>query len=76
MSKQNIISGRYVKFDVSGTRVTEALQRALDILDGECRNGPGGTWDISRDGRKYVATPVDGPFDTLYFNTKSARWSE
>lgn len=76
MEKQNIIHGRYVKFDVSGTRVTEALQKALDILDAECRGGSGGTWDISRDGRKYVATPVDGPFDTVYFSKKKNKWED
>lgn len=76
MAKQNIIQGRYVKFDVSGTRVTEALQKALDILDEECRCGSGGTWDISREGRTYVAEPVDGPFDTVYFSKKKNKWED
>lgn len=76
MAKQNIIQGRYVKFDVSGTRVTEALQKALDILDEECRGGSGGTWDIRREGRTYVAEPVDGPFDTVYFSKKKNKWED
>jgi len=74
MAKQNIIRGQFVKFDVSGTRVTQALQAALDILDGECRWGSGGTWDISRDGRKFIAEPTDGPFDSLVFNRKKGKW--
>lgn len=72
--KKDIIRGRFVKFDVGGTRVTDSLLEALNILDGECRHGSGGTWDISREGRKYVATPADGPFDTLYFNRKKKSW--
>lgn len=74
MAKKNIIRGRFVKFDVSGVRVTDSLIAALDILDDECRNGSGGTWDIHRFGQKIVATPVDGPFDTLYFNRSKGSW--
>lgn len=72
---KHFINGEYVTFDISGVRVTDALLEALTILDNECRNGSGGTWDISREGRKIVATPVDGPFDTLYFNKKKGKWS-
>jgi hypothetical protein len=71
---KNIIRGQFVKFDVGGTRVTQALRDALVILDEECRWGSGGTWDISREGRKIVATPVDGPFDSLVFNRKKGKW--
>lgn len=74
MVKSNVIRGNFVKFDVSGVRITEALIEALNVLDGECRYGSGGTWDISREGRKYVATPTDGPYDTLYFNRKKKAW--
>ncbi len=75
MARDGIIFGQNVNFDVSGTRVTQALRDALTILDHECRFGSGGTWDIHREGRTIVATPVDGPFDTLYFNRKKGRWS-
>ena len=75
MAKQNIIRGRFVKFDVGGTRVTQALIDALDTLDVECRGGSGGTWDISRDGRKIIAEPVDGPFDSLVFSRKTGKWN-
>ena len=74
MANGNIIRGRFVKFDVTGLRVNESLTEALNILDEECRYGSGGTWDISREGRKYVATPTDGPYDTLYFNRKKKAW--
>jgi hypothetical protein len=74
MIKKDIIRGRFVKFDVGGTRVTESLRGALQILDEECRHGSGGTWDISREGRKIIATPVDGPFDSLVFNPKKGAW--
>ena len=74
MAKKNIIRGRFVKFDVTGLRVNESLTEALNILDGECRYGSGGTWDIHRFGQKIVATPVDGPFDTLYFNRSKGSW--
>ena len=75
MAKENLINGEHVNFDVTGVRVTDALLEALNILDRECRSGSGGTWDISRDGRKIVATPVDGPFDTPTFNKKKGKWS-
>ena len=75
MSSQGIIRGQFVRFDVTGLRVTQALRDALVILDQECRFGSGGTWDIHRDGRTIVATPADGPFDTLYFNRKNGKWS-
>ena len=75
MAKQNIIRGRFVKFDVSGVRVTQALIDALDTLDGECKWGSGGTWDISRDGRKIIAEPTDGPFDSLVFSRKTGKWN-
>ena len=74
MIKKDIIRGRFVKFDVTGVRVNEALTEALNILDEGCRYGSGGTWDISREGRKIVATPVDGPFDSLVFNRKKGKW--
>ena len=74
MANGNIIRGRFVKFDVSGTRVNEALIEALNILDEECRYGSGGTWDIHRSGRKIIATPVDGPFDSLAFNSRKKAW--
>jgi hypothetical protein len=74
MVNKSIIRGRFVKFDVGGARVTQALRDALVILDEECRWGSGGTWDISREGRKIVATPVDGPFDSLVFNRKKGKW--
>ena len=74
MANGNIIRGRFVKFDVTGVRVNEALTEALNILDEECRYGSGGTWDISREGRKIVATPVDGPFDSLVFNSRKKAW--
>jgi len=75
MAKENLINGEHVNFDVTGVRVTDALLEALNILDRECRSGSGGTWDISREGRKLIATPVDGPFDTLIFNKKKGKWS-
>lgn len=74
MIKKDIIRGRFVKFDVGGIRVTDALLEALNILDEECRHGSGGTWDISRDGRKIIAEPVDGPFDSLVFSRKTGKW--
>ena len=74
MANGNIIRGRFVKFDVTGVRVNEVLTEALNILDEECRGGSGGTWDIHRSGRKIVATPVDGPFDSLVFNRKKGKW--
>jgi len=75
MAKENLINGEHVNFDVTGVRVTQALRGALVILDQECRFGSGGTWDISREGRKLIATPADGPFDTLIFNKKKGKWS-
>ena len=75
MPRNGIIFGRFVRFDVNGVRVTQALRDALVVLDQECRWGAGGAWDISRDGRKIVATPVDGPFDTVYYNPKKGAWS-
>ena len=74
MAKKNIIRGRYVKFDVTGARVTKSLENALEVLDQECRYGSGGTWDIHRSGRKIIATPVDGPFDSLAFNSRKKAW--
>ena len=74
MSKKAVIGGQFVRFDVSGVRVTQSLLEALNILDGECRHGSGGLWDISREGRKVIATPADGPFDTLVFNSKKRTW--
>lgn len=74
MANGNIIRGRFVKFDVSGVRVTDSLTEALNILDEECRYGSGGTWDIHRSGRKIIATPVDGPFDSLAFNSRKKAW--
>jgi hypothetical protein len=74
MAKQNVIRGRYVKFDVTGARVTKSLQNALDVLDQECRHGSGGTWDIQLSGRTYLAIPCDGPFDEVVFNRKKNRW--
>lgn len=74
MANGNTIRGRFVKFDVSGVRVTDSLTEALNILDEECRYGSGGTWDIHRSGRKIVATPVDGPFDSLTFNPRKKAW--
>jgi hypothetical protein len=75
MAQDGIIFGQYVRFDISGTRITQALRDALVILDEECKHGPGGIWDISRNGKTLVATPVDGPFDTLYFDRKKGKWS-
>jgi len=75
MAKENLINGEHVNFDVTGVRVTDALLEALTILDRECRFGSGGTWDISREGRKLIATPVGGPFDTLFFNKRKGKWS-
>jgi len=75
MARNGIIFGQNVRFDVSGVRVTQALRDALSTLDQECRRGSGGTWDISREGRTVVATPADGPFDTLYFDRKKGKWS-
>ena len=74
MVKKNVIRGRFVKFDVSGARVTDSLIEALNILDEECRHGSGGAWDISREGRKIIAEPVDGPFDSLVFNSRKGKW--
>ena len=74
MVKKNVIRGRFVKFDVSGARVTDSLIEALNILDEDCRHGSGGTWDISREGRKIIAEPVDGPFDSLVFNSRKGKW--
>jgi hypothetical protein len=76
MSKKNVVRGEFVKFDVSGVRVTQALIKALEILDAECENGSGGTWSIYREGRKIIAEPMDGPFDSLAFNRKKKSWSE
>jgi len=75
MPINGIIFGQYVRFNTSGTRVTQALRDALVILDEECRGGSGGTWDISREGRTVVATPSDGPFDTLYYNPRKGKWT-
>jgi hypothetical protein len=74
MIKKNVIRGRFVKFDVSGARVTDFVIDALNILDEECRYGSGGTWDIRRDGLKIIAEPVDGPFDSLVFNPRKKVW--
>jgi len=74
MALNGIIFGRYVRFNVSGVRVTESLQQALQILDSECRYGSGGTWDIQRTGRTYLAIPADGPFDEVVFNRKKNCW--
>lgn len=74
MIKNDIIRGRFVRFEVCGTRVTPALRVALEILDRECQHGSGGTWDIHRKGRKIIATPVDGPFDSLVFNNLRGTW--
>jgi hypothetical protein len=78
MPINGIIFGQNVRFNTSGTRVTQALRDALVILDEECRGGSGGTFDIHRiglNGRKVVAIPVDGPFDTLYYNPRKGKWT-
>jgi len=69
-----IVIGENVRFDVTGLRMTQSLSSALEILDQECKHGSGGTWDIARDGRTYVATPTSGPFDTLYYSRTKKRW--
>jgi len=77
MPINEVIFGKYVRFNTSGVRVTQALRDSLVILDQECRGGPGqgGTWDIHRNGRTVVATPADGPFDTLYYNPRKGKWT-
>lgn len=76
MPRNGIIFGQFVRFDVNGIRITQALRDALVQLDESCRHGSGGTWDIVRKGRTYAAIPVDGPFDTVYYNRRTATWSE
>jgi hypothetical protein len=76
MALNGIIFGRYVKFNVGGVPVTEDLQKALQVLDGECRYGSGGSWDIVKSGKTFKAIPVDGPFDSVKFNQKKNRWEE
>jgi len=75
MPINEVIFGMYVRFNTSGVRVTQALRDSLVILDQECRFGPGGTFDIHRNGRTVVATPADGPFDTLYYNPRKGKWT-
>ena len=72
-----VFHGRYVNLDYGDIEVNEELENALFILDESCRFGSGGTFDIDEaDDERflYVATPCDGPFDTLYFD--GADWTE
>jgi hypothetical protein len=68
-----IYRGSNTKLDYTGIKMTDALRRALEILDSECSYG---TFDISatdpEEGLpkeyRWSATPCDGPYETLYFN--------
>ncbi len=66
-----VFHGRYVNLDYGNIEFNEELENALFILDASCRGGSGGTFDIfEADGERflYEAVPVDGPFDTLYYD--------
>lgn len=74
MVKPKFIQGRSVNFEVM-TRMTPNLREAMDILDQECSGGPGGTFSIVREKRKYVAHP-HGPFESVVFDRKVRAWKE
>jgi hypothetical protein len=72
-----VFHGRYVKLDYGDLKFDEELENALFILDASCRFGSGGTFDINETDSErflYEAVPVDGPFDTLYYD--GSDWTE
>lgn len=76
-NKEGFHVGRYVKFDLGDIGLTPDLERALEILDSSCSGGSGGSWGISESTEKGIiweAEPLDGPFDTVFFDGK--RWVE
>jgi hypothetical protein len=65
-----VFEGNNVNLDYGDLELTEELEEALSLLDDSCRGGSGGTYDIfesDEEGAEWMAVPVDGPFDTLYF---------
>jgi hypothetical protein len=72
-----VFHGNNVNLDYGDMEFDADLENALFVLDASCRFGSGGTYDIAEmDDEQflYVATPVDGPFDTLYYD--GYVWSE
>ena len=66
-----VFHGQYVNLDYGNLEFDSDLESALFVLDASCRFGSGGTYDIDESDDErflYVATPSDGPFDTLYFD--------
>ena len=66
-----IYNGRNIQADYGNLELTEALVKALQVLDASCQWGSGGTYKISKssdDRAAWKAVPVDGPYDTLYFS--------
>jgi hypothetical protein len=69
-SKNGIVKGNFVKFDIGNLELTPELEEALEILDSDCANGCGGTWSVSEsdeDGADFEAEFMDMPTDTLFF---------
>lgn len=65
-----VFEGNNVNLDYGDLELTEELEEALCLLDDSCQGGSGGTYDIfesDEEGAEWMAVPVDGPFDTLYF---------
>ena len=72
-----VFHGRYVNLNYGNIEFNEDLEHALFILDASCRGGSGGTYDIFETDSEvylYEAVPVDGPFDTLYYD--GSDWTE
>ena len=69
-SKNGIVKGSFVKFDIGNLELTPELEEALEILDSDCANGCGGTWSVSEseeDCADFEAEFMDMPTDTLFF---------
>lgn len=73
--------GQHIKIDYTGLKKSAELQRAMELLDRECRFGCGGTFDISEPdeeaseaGALWEAVFNDFSSDTLFFDGN--RWME
>jgi hypothetical protein len=76
-SKNGIVKGNFVKFDIGNLELTQELEEALEILDSDCANGCGGTWSVcvsDEDGADFEAEFMDMPTDTLFF--VDGEWTE
>lgn len=76
-SKNGIVKGNFVKFDIGNLELTPELEEALEILDTDCANGCGGTWSVyesEEDGADLEAEFMDMPTDTLFF--VDGEWTE